>query len=419
MQKYKIVASKSQKKYTLVLSADSESHAREKLHKDGYSILSIEEFSGEDISGKKFIFQILKDGENKNWVIVWKDIFKVYIKLRDELWYKVIFLYPEWDIAETDAKKKQDIIQELENGYELQKRQIKIKQEKVQAEESFYMKKQLDETYKLIHSAISKFENIFTNKEEFNVDDETFLKLKTVYEKLIHIKTSTNIVKLKEVWELALIKIGQIELRSLEENKDKESRKLLLETNKLLKKIWSSSHFIEEDKDIKKKVSNFFKNLSKKFSLQELKKDFKNRKEKTELIDVKSYSFLKTLLLLEKYKEKLGDNSKEIRRNIILFFNPFSKSEVKEKILLKRKVIHQNISILKAKKNWGISSYTGIKKWYHKILETFFSTLQFISYIIIFCVTLYFILFFISLTFTHLDILSLYLYIFYYKLLVF
>jgi DNA-dependent RNA polymerase auxiliary subunit epsilon len=45
MQKYKIVASKSQKRYTLVLSADSESHAREKIHKDGYSILSIEDFS--------------------------------------------------------------------------------------------------------------------------------------------------------------------------------------------------------------------------------------------------------------------------------------------------------------------------------------------------------------------------------------
>jgi len=115
MLKYKIVASKSQKKYTLVISADSESQAKEKLHKDGYSILSIEEFSGTDIKWKKFLFQIQKDGEIKNGVIVWKDIFKIYVKLVDELWYDVIFLYPEWDEAHSNAQKKQEIISELKN----------------------------------------------------------------------------------------------------------------------------------------------------------------------------------------------------------------------------------------------------------------------------------------------------------------
>jgi DNA-dependent RNA polymerase auxiliary subunit epsilon len=49
MQKYKIVASKSQKKYTLIISADSESHAKEKLHKEDYSILSIQEMDDKEI----------------------------------------------------------------------------------------------------------------------------------------------------------------------------------------------------------------------------------------------------------------------------------------------------------------------------------------------------------------------------------
>jgi len=404
MQKYKIVASKSQKKYTLVLSADSESHAKDKLHKDGYSILSIEEFSWAEISGKKFKFQILKNGENKNGIIVGKDIFKVYVKLREELWYNIVFLYPEGDIAETDAKKKQDIIRELQNGYELQKKQIKIKQEKVEAEESFYMKKKLDDTYTLINSAISKFDNIFNNKLLFNIDETTLLKLETVYEKLIHIKTSTNIVKLRQIWELALLKIGQIELESLEKNKNTQSRELVSDTNKLLKKIGSSNQFIEEDRDFKKKIVNFFSEISRTLSLKELKKDFKNKKEKKQLIDTKSYSFLKTILLLEKYKEKLHENSKEIQKNIALFLNPFSKTEYKEKILLKRKVITQNISILKAKKSGGVSSYTGLKKWYHKLLETFFSTLHFMSYVILFFIIFYFVLFFISIISTSLNV---------------
>ncbi len=394
MQKYKIVASKSQKRYTLVLSADSESHAREKIHKDGYSILSIEDFSWAEIVWKKYIFQVQKDGEMKNGVIVGKDIFKVYVKLREELWYDIVFLYPEWDQAHTDAKKKQEIILELQNWYELQKKQVKIIQEKAKAEESFYMKKKLDETYILINSAIGKFDNIFNNKKLFNITDETLLKLETVYEKLIHIKSSTNIVKLKEIGELALIKIWQIELAALEENKNKESRDLVSQTNKLLKKIWSSSQFIEEDKDIKKKILKFFRGTIWKLSLDQMKKDLKEKKEKKELIDTKSYSFLKTILLLEKYKEKLKENSREVQKNIILFCNPFSKSEIKEKILLKRKVIKQNISILKAKKSWWIGSYTWLKKGYSKWIEAFFSTLDFLSKILLFCIVSYSIIFF-------------------------
>jgi len=49
MQKYKIVASKSQKKYTIIVSADSEAEAKEKLHKDGYSILSVSESLNSEI----------------------------------------------------------------------------------------------------------------------------------------------------------------------------------------------------------------------------------------------------------------------------------------------------------------------------------------------------------------------------------
>jgi len=85
MQKYKIIASKSQKKYTLVLSADSESHAKDKLHKEGYSILSIENFSWDTIEWNKFIFQIQKEGEIKKWIIVGTDIFKAYVKLRQKM----------------------------------------------------------------------------------------------------------------------------------------------------------------------------------------------------------------------------------------------------------------------------------------------------------------------------------------------
>jgi hypothetical protein len=388
MQKYKIVASKSQKKYTLIISADSESQAKEKLHKEGYSILSVQEAWDNKIIWNKFLFQIEKDGEVKNGVIVGKDIFKVYIKLRDELWYNIVFLYPEGDEAHNNAEKKQKIIGQLIKWYDLQQKVIKQKKTNENKEESFYLQKELNETYLLLAKAIEKFDSIFNNRENYNLDNDTFYKLEKIYEKLIHVKWSTNLSKLKEIWELALIKVAKIELQNVEKNKDKESRDLLKETNNLLKKIGSSRHFIEEDKDIKKKIQSFFNNISKALIFH---KKWKNEKWKwnKNLIDKDSYNFLKTVLLLEKYQDKLDTNSKEIKKNIKLFINPLSKSTYKEKIYLKRKVIRQNISILKAKKSWWITSYTWVKKWYGKITNVIFYTFGFLWEITTFFVYAY------------------------------
>ena len=392
MQKYKIVASKSQKKYTIILSADSETQAKEKLHKDNYSILSISKLNNKDIEGQKFIFQVEKNGEIKNGVIIGKDIFKVYVKLIEELEYNVISLYPEWDEAHTNAEKKQKIIDQLKRGYELQKKKIKIKQSKEKWEESFYLKKQLDNTYMLIDLVVKKFDDIFNNRQKLAINDENFLKLERIYEKLIHIKWSTNLVKLKEIGELALEKLAQVELESVEKNKSDDSRELFKNTNELLKKIGSNKQFIEHDKDIKKRFLEFILSLRQWMSLEKIKE----KKKQKELLDTTSYNFLKTVLLLEKYKEKLKQNNHEIQENFILFLNPFSHWEWKEKILLKRKVIKQNISILKAKKTWSISSYTGVKKGYHKIIESIFSQVNFLWKMLFLTICIYSFFFFFS-----------------------
>lgn len=394
MQKYKIVASKSQKKYTIILSADSENLAKEKLHKDGYSILSISELQNKDITGGKFLFQAEKDGEIKNGVIVWNDIYKVYVKLIEELEYNVISLYPEGDEAHTNAEKKAKIIEQLKKWYEFQQKKQKEKVEKKQKEESFYLKKELDKTAALLQKVIEKFDDIFNKRQELQIEEETFLKLESIYEKLVHIKTSTNLVKLKEIWELALVKLAQIELQSVEKNKDKQSRELLKNTNKLLKEIWSSRQFIEHDKDIKRRALELIQSISDTFSQLKVKKVKKEKK----LIDTTSYNFLKTVLLLEKYKEKLSQNSKEIQKNLPLFLNVFSSSEKKEKILLKRKVIKQNISILKAKKTGNISSYTTVKKGYVKILENLLKHIRFFGKLWIFMISIYSMVFFLSLS---------------------
>ena len=128
-----------------------------------------------------------------------------------------------------------------------------------------------------------------------------------------------------------------------------------------------------------------------------MKNIYFEKKKQKELLDTESYSFLKTVLLLEKYREKLSQNSKEIRENILHMLNPFAHSLNKEKVFLKRKVIQQNISILKAKKTGGLGSYTGIKKGYHRIIIGVLSLIASVKNLFFYGLCAYCILFLLSL----------------------
>jgi len=73
--------------------------------------------------------------------------------------------------------------------------------------QNFYLKKELDETYKLIDFILVKLDNILNDKEILNLEIEQKSKIKDIYNSIIKIKESTNISKLKEIGELALLKI--------------------------------------------------------------------------------------------------------------------------------------------------------------------------------------------------------------------
>lgn len=112
----------------MILSGESESDAREKIHKEGYSILTVQEITESEIQGNKFRFQIQSQGEIKNGIIVGDDIFKVYKKLRGDLGYTVISLFPDGDEAENDAEKREKIMEQLLRGYNLQSAKQELKE---------------------------------------------------------------------------------------------------------------------------------------------------------------------------------------------------------------------------------------------------------------------------------------------------
>lgn len=419
MPKYKITVSKDQKKYTIVYEAETENLAKDRVHKEWYSILNIEKFNREDFNGKEYVFEAEKNGEIKKWKVVWNDIFKVYLKLRDGLSYRIKKLYIKGDENLSDFEKNK-ILKSLEDQYEIYKNiESKTKEKKFEEKEklkkgslknngnnsnnldNFYLKKELDETYKLIDFVLVKLNNVFEKDVIKGIWFDKKEKLKNIYNNIIKVRNSTNISKLKEIWELALIKVWEIELELVEKNKSKQAKLLLKNTNKVLKKLWSTKQFVEKEKDVKYIISEIKESLSLFFSSFK-----KEKKDQTEIIkDETSYYYLKTLSFLKKYKRKLRENDVEIIKNLDSFIFPFwLKAEKRDEILIKRSVIKQNIALLNAKINWKVLSYTKLVKWYTKLLDSIFSLFVILRVYLFYTVFSYALIFLILLNISYYNL---------------
>lgn len=406
MQNFKVEVSKDWKKYTFVIKSNSELELKEKLHKEWYSILTISDIGNIEVSWQSFYFEIIdKAWEEKKWNIKSDDILKAYIKLKDELWYKVKYIYDKIDYSELEKINLINIIEKQYfiykwnniNKNEIKKENNIIKEQKQeekkeQKQENFYLKKELEETYKLVEFILKKLKNIIDLKIDKELTRDELEKLTSVYNNIIKIKTSSNISKLKEIWELALKKIWEIELRVLEKRKTKELSLVLNETNKLLKKIWSKKTFIERDKDLiylsKKFIDKF-----KVFFDNNFKKEKKEKKE----LDKKTYYYQKNLLLLNRYKKLRKKLKKESYFN---FFKYFSSSEENIKYLdlfrIKTNLVNQNIELLNLKISEENFSYTRVVNTYEKylrLLNDIFYIIKKPIFYFIFLYSLFFIVF--------------------------
>jgi len=401
MKNFKIEISRWNQKFQLYKKAENELFLREELHKEWFSILSIETIDDISVSWEKFFFEIFKDWNLKTWTIFSNDIFKAYLKIKEELKYDLKFIYKN---QESSLEEKEKIIKDLNEKYyfyntsnkkEIQKNQNEeLKFENISVEvnfDNFQMKKELDETYKIIEKVLLKLKSILELEENEYLNYEKREKLKDIYNLIIKLKTSTNIVKLKQIWEIALSKIWEIELYLIEVKKQIETKELLKETNKLLKQVWSKKTFIEKDKDLNYILNNFFINVLNFFKFLFEKKE-KNKKIE---IDKKTYIFIKNTTLYSKYNQKLKDINLEILKNIIIFIIPTKKNiELKDNLTIKRKVILQNKKILQKRITWKSYSYVKLKKWYEYFLDKFHEYLKVFSnsfFLIIFIYSIFFI----------------------------
>lgn len=195
-------------------------------------------------------------------------------------------------------------------------------------------------------------------------------------------RQGTNIDKLRMLGELSLIKIWELELEILDQNKELERSKFLKETNSLLRDLWSSKRVGNEFANVKKKIIQLFKEIRGTPSIEE-----NAPKKDEEKIDTSSFIYYKNLRELSLYKDRLKQVKKEIFRAL------FANAVKKKRLRLKKKFIKQNIKIVESRVSKKRFSYTKIIKWlmyYEEVLVYLFRTISdIILYSFVFLITLF------------------------------
>ena len=381
MKKFKIIVSKNQKKYTIFIESETENQAKQDVHDEWYSILGIEEIENNNENSNFFHFSAIdKNMKVKTWKIVWVDIFKTYYNLRKNLNYNVISIYSDKD-KNLSIDQKDKILKDLKEEYKIHNNvkwyeNVNKKVEKKE-EKQYYLKKELEDTNILINFILKKLEDTIIWKTWIELDILKKEKLNTIHNSIIKFKQTTNVAKLKEIWEQALLKIWELEAKQIEANKSATNEKLLKDTNSALKKLWSTYKIIPKNRDyiliLKNKINDIKTNLLKKI----------NNKEN--IVDKTTHSYIKNLLFLKKYKEKLRKNTSSIIKNILIIC---LNKQKREKLFIRRKVIKQNIILLTAREKGVWVSFKFIKKLINKTLNKIFKTIMFFKNIFLIVILL-------------------------------
>jgi hypothetical protein len=353
---FSAVCSKWNKKLTLSLSAWSLDEARTILHGQGYSIIELHPIDSKEQNISEdanfFFFDIYINGELKTWKIQSDDIFKSYKKLIEDLSYDVVYIYThEW----MGEEQKKIITAKVKDTYAMYKstQWEEVKQEKKETEKEKEMKeisswlvKEIDFYSKIIDSTIVKIQDVFTKYSSI-VTPTKRSDLEKLQQILQQSKGSSNIQKLKMLLEDTLKLIWQIELEVLKAWMIQERKKFLESTNSLLKQIWSNERIKEEEKkkeevDVNKALNGLFDKIS-------------SKKKEEKKLDTNSFVYYKNQRELNLYRERLNKTDFQILKAFFTF-----KFEDARKLLLKKKLILQNIQIIDNRIHNKTISYTKI-----------------------------------------------------------
>ena len=127
MKKFKARVIKKDKKVNLIVARETLNEAKAYLKKQGYAVIEINEIQEGESSerkGEEFFFEAEVDTNIRKGRIYSEDMFRAYIKLVDELEYKVVAIYKN---ENEDERTKKLNTSSLERSYKLFKQEQKKK----------------------------------------------------------------------------------------------------------------------------------------------------------------------------------------------------------------------------------------------------------------------------------------------------
>jgi hypothetical protein len=313
--------------------------------------------------GKKvFFFDLLISGEKKSGQIESDDILKAFIKLKDTLHYDVRAIY---DRRESTEEEKTVSMKQVTNLYNLYREQhgkeieqAKRLSEKREAEGkkvdelkttvseddiNSSIKREIDRYHGLIQKSLDRTVSILdTNSESLTEKQRT--DLKTIADELRQARNITNADRLRIIGQESLLKVGQIQMELIEAKKIERQRSYFIETNQLLRGFGSRDKIVLPEDDFKKKFKKFLDSMIDRFTIIE---------NNAEALDRKSFAYFQKVSELGVYRKKLKEVDRDIFANLLSF-------PTLRKLIMKRRVILQNIHLLKKRINRKSFSYTKI-----------------------------------------------------------
>lgn len=384
---YQATCTKWNQKLTLSVQAKSIDEARSILHGQWYSIMDIIELERTNLWNTNFFFfdanvsWLMKTGKIQS-----DDIFKAYKKLVEDLGYNILYIYTNDGMGE-DQKKV--ITAKVKDGYQLYRQSIGLEwwNEKIKTEKeedligiSPQILKEIAHYTDIIDSTVEKIQNLFL-KYHNTLTPEKRMELENIEMNLVQAKWLSNIGRLKTIVEQALTLIGSLETQFIQWGMQGEKKKLLDQTNDLLKQIGSSNRIdTTSENDIGKKITQFFENLQ--------KKEVIPMEEQKKKVDTNSFVFYRNLREINIYRENLKSTNYKIIKALLSF-----QFKDLKRLFLKKKLLSQNITIIDNRIHNRNISYTKVIKWAEYYFDIFFFTFEKIADIILYTLFFYTLIF--------------------------
>lgn len=205
----------------------------------------------------------------------------------------------------------------------------------------------------LIEKIVIKVEYLVANFQEQLGEDRIF-RLKELITALKQLKNIQNLDKLKLVGEAALERVGQLEIELIEKGFIKEKKEALKDTNVLLKGIGSSKRMVLPEDDFVVQAKIFWKGFRDDYLSKAVVKPGAAAAGE---ISTNEFLYFKNVRELKAYESKRAEINRELLRGMFSL-----KGEKRERLVLKRKMIEQNIELLSNRiKNRSVS-YVKIKR---------------------------------------------------------